>query len=472
MTKNKPVHILRYGTVAEKVHLEKAFSAYDYLSINGNTAAFVSNAIAKFIVEKFFSRKDKGYFIDPITYAFQNKIELLSSTSKTTGEKSIKKSIAKLIEQYGAPVDKVGSGLPVCPGDFADASVKDDFSERVLSFQYDLVYEHIKDQDLQKYLDYVSPTQSNSIPQFRPKFLIAPYFYLDSQDQLWKEWLRLNIDFAQISINKAVDKYNLPVYTQIVINKCILNDEQALNEIIEQYSRLSCDGFTVWVDDLHEHEASFNELSGFVKLLDGLKSKPVYNMYGGYFSILLTHKSIGLLSGVSHGLEYGESRMVYPVGGGIPVSKYYYLPLHQRLDFTKAYYLLEYADVINTKTENWGSSDKYYQDICRCAQCQKVIGKDMINFVEFESREFYEIHRKDQILRRKKASSDTKENCLYHYLLCKKIEFSKIRDTDINQLLAELQNNKYQYQDCEYLKEGDLDYTAVWKEVCEKVVRE
>ena len=33
---NKPIHILRYGTVAEKVHLEKAISAYDYLSINGN----------------------------------------------------------------------------------------------------------------------------------------------------------------------------------------------------------------------------------------------------------------------------------------------------------------------------------------------------------------------------------------------------------------------------------------------------
>lgn len=471
MTKNNPVHILRYGTVAEKVHLEKAFSAYDYLSINGNTAAFVSNAIAKFIVEKFFSRKDKGYFIDPITYAFQNKIELLRSTSKTTDEKSIKKSIAKLIEQYGSPVDKVIAGSPVYPSDFSDSLIKDAFADRVLSFQYDLVYKHIKDQDLQKYLDYVTPAQSKSIPQFRPKFLIAPYFYLDTQDRLWREWLHLNIDFAQISINKAIDKFKLPVFTQIVINKSILNDEQALNEVIEQYSRLLCDGFTVWVDDLNEHEASFNELSGFVKLLDGLKSKPIYNMYGGYFSILLTHKSLGLLSGVSHGLEYGESRMVYPVGGGIPVSKYYYMPLHQRLDFTKAYYLLEYANVIDTREENWGNSGKYYQNICRCAQCQKVIGNDMINFVEFESREFYEIHRKDQILRRKKASSDTRENCLYHYLLCKKIEFSKIRDTGIDQLLNELQVNRIQYQDCEYLKDDDLGYAFVWKAVCEKAVR-
>ena len=54
MEKEKTKHILRYGTVAEKNHLKKAISSFDYLSINGNTAAFVSNAIAGFIVEKFF----------------------------------------------------------------------------------------------------------------------------------------------------------------------------------------------------------------------------------------------------------------------------------------------------------------------------------------------------------------------------------------------------------------------------------
>ena len=63
---NKPIHILRYGTVAEKAHLDRAISTYDYLSINGNTAAYVSTAIAKFIVARFFSKEEKGYFIDPI----------------------------------------------------------------------------------------------------------------------------------------------------------------------------------------------------------------------------------------------------------------------------------------------------------------------------------------------------------------------------------------------------------------------
>ena len=97
---NKPIHILRYGTVAEKVHLEKAISAYDYLSINGNSAAYVASAIAKFIVAKFFSKPDKGFFIDPITYAFQNEINLVAiSGFKQEHSKALKVYIDDTIEK-------------------------------------------------------------------------------------------------------------------------------------------------------------------------------------------------------------------------------------------------------------------------------------------------------------------------------------------------------------------------------------
>lgn len=469
MSNNKIVHILRYGTVAEKGHLEKAFSAFDYLSINGNTAAYVSTAISKFIVEKFFSNKEKGYFIDPITYAFQNKIELLSSKSKTTGKMNIKKSIMKLIEIYGSPVEKVMTGVPIIPNDFDNKISMDTFTDRVLSFQYDLVYQHINEQDLQKYLDYVAPNQSSNLPQLRPKFLIAPYFYLDTQCMCWKDWLRLNTEFVRLSVQKSTNEYKLPVFAQIVISKSILLDANALNKTIQAYSTLECDGYTIWIDDLNETEANMSVLIGFIKLLKSLKSKPVYNMYGGYFSILLTHKSLGLLNGVSHGLEYGESRMVYPVGGGIPVSKYYYMPLHQRLDFTKAFYVLVYFGAIDPSKDNWGDSKKYYNSICKCSQCKSVIKDEMINFIEFESREFYEIQRKNQTLRRKKASSDTRQNCLYHYLLCKMKEFNNVKNETLSTLLKELTDNREYYKSCESLKDGELDYINIWKSACEEV---
>ena len=473
MESKKTVHILRYGTVAEKVHLEKAFSAFDYLSINGNTAAYVANAIAKFIVDKFFSNKEKGYFIDPITYAFQNKIELLFTKSKGTNEYSIKKSIVKLIEIYNLSLNRIEQRIPLIPSDFEGSIDKDGFVQRVLSFQYDLVYKHIQERDLQKYLDYVAPGQSENIPQLRPKFLIAPYFYIDQQSPFWKNWLSLNAEFVSLSVAKAAQEFNsIPVFAQIVINKSILLDSSALQVVIDTYSATECSGYTIWVDDLNEHTATIEELKGFVSLLKGLKHKPVYNMYGGYFSILLTHKSLNLLSGVSHGLEYGESRMVYPVGGGIPVSKYYYLPLHQRLDFTKAFYLLEYAKVLNTEEDNWGDSEKYFADICRCSQCKKIIGKEMINFMEFESKDYYEIHRNNQVLRRKKASSDTKQNCLYHYLLCKKMEFLQVNRYSLNSLLSELNSSGEIYRGCEYVKDGELDYIVNWNKVCSELGEE
>lgn len=471
MKNNKPIHIIRYGTVAEKIHLEKAISSYDYLSINGNSAAYVSSAIAKFIVEKFFSKPEKGYFIDPITYAFQSNIELLWSKSKTTGEISLKKSIKKLIEVYGFPANKAEFRKPISVADFDD-KITDVFCDNVLSFQYDLVYKHIEQNDLQKYLDYITTNQTKNIPQLRPKFLIAPYFYLDSNNMDFEKWLELNTRFLKLSTLKAAEKFNnIDVFGQIVIEKSSLLDNDIIAKIVNAYRGINCAGFTIWIDDLNEHEASKEELEGFVNFLYQMKevnSKPILNMYGGYFSILLAHKDLGLLSGVAHGLEYGESRKVYPVGGGIPVSKYYYYPLHQRMDFTKAFYLLEHANIVDLRKDNWGTTEKYFSEICKCEQCKKIMGNEMINFVEFESREFYEIKRKDQVLRRKKASSDTKKNCLYHYLLCKKIEFVSLSKFSINNLLKKLYVAGLSYGDCMSVKENELDYTSIWRDVLTK----
>jgi hypothetical protein len=459
----KSIHVLRYGTVAEKAHLEKTISAYDYLSINGNTAAYVSSAIAKFVVDKFFSNLDKGFFIDPITYAFQNEIHLLKSKSKTTGEEKIKKSVEKLVEIFKYPADKVLNDTPINANDFLDIQLTQDFCRRVLSFQYSIVHEHITKNDLSKYLEYVMPDGILGIPQLRPKFLIAPYFYLDSQDQYLDDWLKINIDFINTAVIQAKQDFSsIDVFGQIVISKSVLRDQTKIRKIVSAYKNLDCSGFTIWVDDLNEHEATFEELKGFIGLLKAMHNKPIYNMYGGYFSILLTHKKIALLDGVSHGLEYGESRKVYPVGGGIPVSKYYYLPLHQRLDFTKAFYLLVHAKAIDTTLDNWGKPDYYYKEICNCTQCKKVINNDMINFVEFESKEFYEIRRNNQVQRRKKASSDTKENCLYHYLLCKKFEFSQVSRKSLDDLISDFAIKKKAYIACNAIQNNELNYLDIW----------
>ena len=124
------------------------------LRVSPFNMALVASAIAKFIVEKFFSKPDKGFFIDPITYAFQNEIKLLRSKSKTTGEEKIKKSVEKLIENYGYPANNVESNQPITDDDFTSQNTMQEFCARILKFQYNLVYSHIEQNDLEKYFEY------------------------------------------------------------------------------------------------------------------------------------------------------------------------------------------------------------------------------------------------------------------------------------------------------------------------------
>lgn len=456
------VHILRYGTVAEKKYLLKANKAYDYLSINGNSAAFVSSAIAKLITENFLTSPEKGYFIDPITYAFQRELNLLKSKKKD-GTVEIKKSIKQLIDHYGAPVKSVLNDTPIKPDDLNDQDVFSSFCERVLDFQYTLVTRHIKENDLEKYIVYATDDDPTIEERLKPKFLIAPYFFLSYEDGYYASWLDINIRMVSEAKNISAKRYNnCRVFCQLVISKELLRNPYQIDSIAAKYAGLDCDGITIWVDDFSEFNASNEEIEGFIRLLKGLKGKPVYNMYGGYFSILLTHKDICLLTGVSHGLEYGESRKVYPVGGGVPVSKYYFYPLHQRLDFKDAYGLMANTGVIDSNASDWGNSNEYFRSICGCDHCKNIISNTMIDFIKFESIGFYEVNRKNTTIRRKKATGDTKENCLYHFLLCKKQEFSTVARRSISYLLAELDKKMELYKACGYDSTLDLSYMVKW----------
>lgn len=451
------IHILRYGTVGDKVHLEKAVNTFDYLAINANSAAYVSGAIAKFVVEKLFNNAKKGYFIDPITYAFQKNIHLLKNK-----DQKLKKSILKLIDCYGKPTSNVHNDIPIQISDFEKDGDIEAFCNRILNFQYSVIQQYISQEGMSKYLIYDTASSLTDIAQLHPKFLIAPYFYLDITDPDFHNWLDLNKKCISIAKKNANQYGNLPIFAQIVLSKESLLDIKAIQEIKKTYSDCECDGFTIWVDGLDEHEATLEHLKCFVELLKNIKVKPIYNMYGGFFSILLTHKSIHLLDGVSHGLEYGESRAVYPVGGGIPVSKYYVMPLHQRTDFTKAFYLLEHNKVLNTSLSDWGSTEKYYKEVCKCDQCKQIMQDVMINFIKFESDQFYEVKRKSGTTRRKKASAETKENCLYHYLLCKKVEFYIVAKKSIQSILQGLNSEKSKYEKCPFIEENELEYINNW----------
>lgn len=448
------------------MHIEKAINTFDFLTINANSAAYVSGAIAKYVVEKLFNNNDKGYFIDPITYAFQKNIHLLKNK-----DLKLKKSILKLIDLYGSPATNVKKDIPIQTSDFQKDKDINVFCKSVLKFQNEIIHEYISQKDMAKYLIYDTGSSLKDITQLHPKFLIAPYFYLDISDPDFDAWLEINKKCILISKKYASQYGNKPIFAQIVLSQESLLSKEAVNKIKAVYSECDCDGYTIWIDGLDEHESNVNVLFCLTELLKSIQPKPVYNLYGGFFSILLTHKSINLLSGVSHGLEYGENRAVYPVGGGIPVSKYYFMPLHQRTDFTKAFYLLEHNKVLDTKLSDWGSTQMYYKHVCQCAQCKEVMQNAMVNFIEFESDQFYEVKRRTGTTRRKKASAETKENCLYHYLLCKKVEFNMVAKKSVSSVLDNLIAEKVKYEKCSFLEEHELDYVNNWSNVIRSLLK-
>ena len=111
-----------------------------------------------------------------------------------------------------------------------------------------------------------------------------------------------------------------------------------LENIAGKYGSLPAAGILLWVDELDESSVGKQLLKRFTELIRGLKNrgKQVYNLYGGYFSVLLGRADGGMLDGVCHGPEYGESRSVVPVGGGFPVARFYYPEVHTRVRYADA----------------------------------------------------------------------------------------------------------------------------------------
>lgn len=211
------------------------------------------------------------------------------------------------------------------------------------------------------------------------------------------------------------------------------------------------------------------DVEHYIYLLKGLQGKPIYNMYGGFFSFLLGHKEIGLLSGVSHGLEYGENRSGYPVGGGVPASKYYFFPLHQRLKYSEALDLLIGAHYIDEKRDDWGKSQGYLKDICRCKTCQELVPEVMRGFEGFQSREPYTIEYKSHVQRRLKASKEVKANCRYHYLQCKNIEVNMMKRKSLKWILERLRQDVEKYKTFTYHSEKYIKHIYIWIKALSKL---
>jgi hypothetical protein len=159
------------------------------------------------------------------------------------------------------------------------------------------------------------------------------------------------------------------------------------------------------------------------------KGQPIIALHGSYYSIALSGEK-GLLAGVGHGIEYGESRPVVPVGGGVPLAKFYFPKFHKRIDYSP-----DAQDILIEK--GWHLNPRmYFAHVCSCDMCRKIIQED----VEKGFEEYGET-KKSEKNNRPYPTPDAMDKSRRHYLNTKINEYHRCMSLSISEIISELQNS-------------------------------
>lgn len=442
-------HWLQFATFAEQDHfIYPKKDSYSGVLINANMVAHAPAGLAAFLLGKV--NPSTKYIVDPLTHAYQHDPSLIS---KSDGEP--KSSIKGLADIYGEPITSILGNRPLLPDDFKDPKTLEAFTENVINFQLQYLCDFMKNTDVAKYLDDDETSK-------RPYAVISPYFYITESSV--DEWLPINRDAIRISRRVLKDNTSTKLFAAVVLSQGIILDKSERKKIIATLTDNDVDGYLVWIDSLDEQKASSAELKGLLELAKSLRhnnDREVINVHGGYFSILAAgNLGGGRFSGVTHGPEFGEYRGVVPVGGGIPIARYYIPDLHARV---------RYGDAIQIFTsEGWlGSADAFHSNVCNCQECKEVIEDNPDNFRKFGEGTIKSVRRKHGIVRINFPTSEAKLRCLRHYLQCKDKEYISAAAAPKNVLLQELEDSEKKFRNSAGL--DGVAHLALWKKIYQKL---
>lgn len=437
---------MMFGTFAEQRHFEYPVpGTYRGVIINANMVAHAPAGLAAFLLEKTAGMR---YIVDPLTHAFQHDPEVICDE-----EGEPKPAIRSLAEFYGGPIAKYVGKHPVLPKHFENDEVLREFTKNCVKFQRDHLKGYMQENDAAKYLDdrECSP----------PYAVVAPYFYLtETTYQQWLPVVKRAAGFAREFVGS-----DTKVFTSVVVGQGILVSDEARKEIAQEFASSPLDGFILWADNLDEQSASTLELWGLLDLAERLRgsgNREVINLHGGYFSILAAGALGGgkYFTGVTHGPEFGEFRGVVPVGGGIPIARYYVPRMHARMRYRDAQRIFNALGWLKDATT-------FHDNVCKCEKCRSVIDGDIENFTLFGAGNVKSVRRKHGIVRIEFPTGETKLRCLCHYLQRKKLEYEAAADVDSKKLLTELESGAEQYGDVAGLEA--VSHLRVWHRIFAKM---
>ncbi len=459
-------HWMMFGTFTEQRHfIYPAMDTYEGVIVNANMAAHARDGIAKFIQTKTLKQK---YIIDPQTHAFQHNPKHIQTdvlvdevdeetgeeAKRKSGEKKLKHSIEKLVEQYGDPVAALAGKRPVTAKTFEDRKTMEGFTARCIGFQRDFLASRMLGSEDSKYTAFEAEGNEN----LSPYALIPPYFFM--QETTYKEWLHVNTEATNLALQTK--SKGEQVFAMIVISKGILGNPEILQQIVAAYRAMKVDGYIVWVDDFAEFAAGSAELRALLKMACGLNKSSdteLINLHGSFFSVLATSPKWKRRSftGVCHGPEFGEHRSVVPVGGGIPIARYYVPDLHQRIRYREAAELLREMDYLK-------SAKDFYTHVCNCQECRTNIGdKPDENFVLYGESTPKKRKTRNGFVRIDYPTVKAKLRCLRHYLQQKNVEYRMAGEASVKDFGKELQKGIERYG--QFLGSDATEHLELWKKV-------
>ncbi len=437
------LHVLLFGTFNERKFLLHEFrKAYDIVGFNANLVAYAPQGVAALVA----ALVNKLYFIDPQFHAFQQPIRTIMR--KSGNKFVVKDSIRKLADFYGSHIGKVVGRAPIRAGTLSIAQ-KEELTGKVIDFQWNVLEDASEDQEYKEFLDFVDS-------ELRPGFLIAPYFFVEP-DNLDNELLD-NVDFVRIArehLNRHYASKDIMLFAEVVIHKQLLAYPEVRQRIAQEIGQTDADGVLIWIDDFSEVLETEKLLEAYVDFLSRFRQvnqKPLINLHGSYFSTVLSGKSVGLLAGVGHGVEYGESRPVIPVGGGVPLAKFYFPRFHKRVDYD--------PDASNILLEMGWIKDRqtYLRNVCSCPVCEKTISHDVM-----EGFQAFGQTRLSTKIGRAYPTPDAMTLSRRHYLHNKNSEFLRCKRATLDEIVTRL--SRAEQVATRLQKIHSFDHLAKWVNV-------
>ena len=424
-----PHVVIRLGSHAEKEYVVKLARFLDGLMVGANLFEATPGATASLLLT--IGAKDTNLYVDPMTYAYgayvdpaighvRGDLDWIKSDQikkDTKGRKLLvrdfKRSYRVLAKRLGVPlVNAVRDSVAVKPRAFRDEDVRYSLCTLVARYQLNRMTEELQeDSELKDYLD-AAP---------RPAAVFAPYFYVEPNHST--DWLEANLSLMRTT---ATLKLEVPVHGVLCADLSHLADETTMGRLRNELPDTGISGIWLWFSRFFEDSADLDVLKSYRRLVEKLAERlEVHAMHGGLFSLLLSKYG---MSGVSHGIGYGEQKNVVPViGQSIPMVRYYLPPLARRLGVPAIERAFDALGVRNP-------SD-FHKKICDCAVCKGIVSTSLDEFSSFGDMYFSR-----PTAARPAQTPAAAKRCRFHFLLARLRERDDIRKMELPALLARIQH--------------------------------